>query len=90
MTPVALLKLWPIGLELLQTTPVARTQDGGVNKLIFFGSIAAAIMGNLEVVEAGECVMGGTLMECQGRCNWFTCAPAQPYYFVRMAGCCSP
>ena len=80
MTPVALLKLWPIGLELLQTTPVARTQDGGVNKLIFFGSIAAAIMGNLEVVEAGECVTGSTLIECWDRFNWFVCAPAQRYH----------
>ena len=42
---------------------------------MFFGSIAAAIMGNLEVVEAGECVTGSTLIGCQGRCNWFICSP---------------
>ena len=62
VTSVALLTLCP-EWEFLQATPIARTQDGGDNKLMFFGSIAAAIMGNLEVVEAGACSTGGTLIE---------------------------
>ena len=58
----ARLTLCPNGLELLQATPVVRTQDEGDNKLMLFGSIAAAVMGNLEVVEAGACATGVTLI----------------------------
>ena len=47
----------PIGLDSVQATRIARTDD---NELMLFGSIAAAIMDNLEVVETGECVTGGT------------------------------